>query len=126
MNSDQLFEKANAYTPGGVHSPVRSFKGLHTTPRFMKKANGAFITDEEDNEYIDFCMSFGPLILGHKNPEVLSKARGALENGWSFGAAEKYSLELAQYIVDRIDHIDKILRNGSSDDCHPSCSRLYR
>lgn len=126
MNSDQLFEKANAYTPGGVHSPVRSFKGLHTTPRFMKKANGAFITDEEDNEYIDFCMSFGPLILGHKNPEVLSKARGALENGWSFGAAEKYSLELAQYIVDRIDHIDKIRFMNSGTEAVMTAIRLAR
>ena len=126
MNSDQLFEKANAYTPGGVHSPVRSFKGLHTTPRFMKKANGAFITDEEDNEYIDFCMSFGPLILGHKNPEVLSKAGGALENGWSFGAAEKYSLELAQYIVDRIDHIDKIRFMNSGTEAVMTAIRLAR
>lgn len=126
MNSDQLFEKANAYTPGGVHSPVRSFKGLHTTPRFMKKANGAFITDEEDNEYIDFCMSFGPLILGHKNPEVLSKSRGALENGWSFGAAEKYSLELAQYIVDRIDHIDKIRFMNSGTEAVMTAIRLAR
>ena len=126
MNSDQLFEKANAYTPGGVHSPVRSFKGLHTTPRFMKKANGAFITDEEDNEYIDFCMSFGPLILGHKNPEVLSKARGALENGWSFGAAEKYSLELAQYIVDKIDHIDKIRFMNSGTEAVMTAIRLAR
>ena len=126
MNSDQLVEKANAYAPGGVPSPVRSFKGLPTTPRFMKKANGAFITDEEDNEYIDFCMSFGPLILGHKNPEVLSKARGALENGWSFGAAEKYSLELAQYIVDRIDHIDKIRFMNSGTEAVMTAIRLAR
>ena len=70
MNSNELFEKSLKYVPGGVHSPVRSFKGLHTTPRFMNRASGAFITDEENKEYVDFCMSFGPLILGHRNPQV--------------------------------------------------------
>ncbi|MBC74476.1 MAG: aspartate aminotransferase family protein [Halobacteriovoraceae bacterium] len=126
MNSEQLFEKAKEYTPGGVHSPVRSFKGLHTTPRFMKKANGAFITDEEDKEYIDFCMSFGPLILGHKNQAVLEKAKEAMENGWSFGAAEKYSLELAQYIVDRIDHIEKVRFMNSGTEAVMTAIRLAR
>ena len=126
MNSDKLFEQAKKYTPGGVHSPVRSFKGLHTTPRFMKKAQGAFITDEENNEYIDFCMSFGPLILGHKNQVVLDKAKEALENGWSFGAAEKYSLELAQYIVDRIEHIDQIRFMNSGTEAVMTAIRLAR
>ncbi|MCO4753143.1 MAG: glutamate-1-semialdehyde 2,1-aminomutase [Bacteriovoracaceae bacterium] len=126
MNSDQLFEQAKKYTPGGVHSPVRSFKGLHTTPRFMNRAQGAFITDEENNEYIDFCMSFGPLILGHKNQDVLEKAKAALENGWSFGAAEKYSLELAQYIVDRIDHIEQIRFMNSGTEAVMTAIRLAR
>ena len=70
MNSENLFKKSLELVPGGVHSPVRSFKGLHTTPRFIKKAEGAYLYDVDGKNYIDFCMSFGPLILGHKNPKV--------------------------------------------------------
>ena len=106
MNNKELFEKSLKYVPGGVHSPVRSFKGLHTTPRFIQSANGAYITDEEGKNYIDFCMSFGPMVLGHRNPTVEAQVREALTRGWTYGACEKYSLELAQFIVDKIDHID--------------------
>lgn len=126
MNSDQLFEKAKQFTPGGVHSPVRSFKGLHTTPRFMKSAKGPYITDEENNELIDFCMSFGPLVLGHKNEEVAAKVHEAVDLGWSFGAAEKYSLELAQYIVERIPFIDQIRFMNSGTEAVMTAIRLAR
>ncbi|MEX0798092.1 MAG: glutamate-1-semialdehyde 2,1-aminomutase [Bacteriovoracaceae bacterium] len=126
MTSEQLFEEAKKYTPGGVHSPVRSFKGLHTTPRFMSKAQGPFITDEEGNQYIDFCMSFGPLILGHKDEEVAKAARAALENGWSFGAAEKYSLELAEFIVEKIPHIEQIRFMNSGTEAVMTAIRLAR
>jgi glutamate-1-semialdehyde 2,1-aminomutase len=81
-----LFTKAKTMVPGGVHSPVRSFKGLHTTPRFFKEASGAYITDVEDKNYIDFCMSFGPMILGHRNPKVEKALQEGLTRGWSFGA----------------------------------------
>lgn len=126
MNSDQLFEKAKKYTPGGVHSPVRSFKGLHTTPRFMKSANGPYIVDEENNEYIDFCMSFGPMILGHGNEEVAARVHQAVDRGWSFGAAERYSLELAEYIVQRIPFIDQIRFMNSGTEAVMTAIRLAR
>ena len=71
MNTQsELFEQSKHVTPGGVHSPVRSFKGLESTPRFIKRAKGAFIFDIDGKDYIDFCMSFGPLSLGHANPVV--------------------------------------------------------
>ena len=126
MKSEQLFEQAKKYTPGGVHSPVRSFKGLHTTPRFIKSAKKAFVTDEENKEYIDFCMSFGPLILGHKDEKVAEKVHEAVERGWSFGAAEKYSLELAQYIVERISFIDQIRFMNSGTEAVMTAIRLAR
>ena len=65
---DTFFERAKKVIPGGVHSPVRSFKGIGLSPRFIYKADGAYLFDEENKNYIDFCMSFGPLILGHQHP----------------------------------------------------------
>ncbi len=126
MNSNELFEKSLKYVPGGVHSPVRSFKGLHQTPRFMSCANGAYITDEEGKDYIDFCMSFGPLILGHRNPQVEKAVTEALTKGWSYGACEKYSLDLAEFLVDRIDHIDQIRFVNSGTEAVMTAIRITR
>lgn len=126
MNSDQLFEKSLQYVPGGVHSPVRSFKGLHQTPRFMNRANGAYIIDEEEKEYIDFCMSFGPLILGHKNEHVQQKVIEAISRGWSYGACEKYSLELAEFLINKIPHIEQIRFVNSGTEAVMTAVRLAR
>lgn len=126
MNSEQLFEKSKKYVPGGVHSPVRSFKGLHTTPRFMNRANGAFIWDEENHDYIDFCMSFGPLILGHQDPDVKKAIVQALDRGWSYGACEKYSLELAEYMVDRLKFVDQVRFVNSGTEAVMAAVRLAR
>ncbi len=126
MNSEQLFEKSLKYVPGGVHSPVRSFKGLHTTPRFINRGKGAFIWDEEEKNYIDFCMSFGPLIHGHQDPEIKEAIIHALERGWTFGACEKYSLELAEYIVNRISFIDQIRFMNSGTEAVMTAVRLAR
>ena len=126
MNSGQLFEKSLNFVPGGVHSPVRSFKGLHTTPRFIKRGDGAFIYDEDGKNYIDFCMSFGPLIAGHKNPSVESAVRTALDDGWSFGACERYSLELAEFILERLPHMDQIRFMNSGTEAVMTAIRLAR
>lgn len=126
MNSEQLFEKSKKYVPGGVHSPVRSFKGLHTTPRFMNRAHGAFIWDEENHDYIDFCMSFGPLILGHQDPDVKKAILSALDRGWSYGACEKYSLELAEYMVDRLKFVDQVRFVNSGTEAVMTAVRLAR
>jgi glutamate-1-semialdehyde 2,1-aminomutase len=126
MNSEQLFEKSLRYVPGGVHSPVRSFKGLHITPRFINRGKGAFIWDEEGKDYIDFCMSFGPLIHGHQDPEIKEAIIKALDNGWTFGACEKYSLELAEYIVNRIPFIEQIRFMNSGTEAVMTAVRLAR
>lgn len=126
MNSNELFQKSLKYVPGGVHSPVRSFKGLHTTPRFINRGKGAYIWDEDGKNYIDFCMSFGPLILGHQDPEVKAAIVKALDNGWTFGACEKYSLEMAEYIVDRIPFIEQIRFMSSGTEAVMTAIRLSR
>ncbi|MBL7666161.1 MAG: glutamate-1-semialdehyde 2,1-aminomutase [Bacteriovoracaceae bacterium] len=126
MNSNELYQKSLKLVPGGVHSPVRSFKGLHTTPRFIKNSDGAYLTDEDGKEYIDFCMSFGPLILGHRNPKVETAIIDAVKRGWSYGACEKYSLELAEYIISRIPFIEQIRFMNSGTEAVMTALRLAR
>lgn len=126
MNSKDLFEKSLKLVPGGVHSPVRSFKGLHTTPRFINNGKGAYITDEDGKNYIDFCMSFGPLILGHQDPDVKEAIIKALDNGWTFGACEKYSLELAEFIIGKISFIEQIRFMSSGTEAVMTAIRLAR
>ncbi|MFT6632177.1 MAG: glutamate-1-semialdehyde 2,1-aminomutase [Bacteriovoracaceae bacterium] len=126
MNNKELFEKSLKLVPGGVHSPVRSFKGLHTTPRFINRAEGAYIFDEEGKDYIDFCMSFGPMILGHRNPQVEEAVKDALTRGWSYGACERYSLELAEFIINKIPFIDQIRFVNSGTEAVMTAIRLAR
>lgn len=126
LSQEQLFERSRQLIPGGVHSPVRSFKGLHTTPRFIQKAEGAYLTDVSGKDYIDFCMSFGPLILGHRDPMVEEKLHGALKNGWSYGACEPYSLELAEYLLERLPFAEQIRFVSSGTEAVMSALRLAR
>jgi glutamate-1-semialdehyde 2,1-aminomutase len=122
----EFFNKSKNLVPGGVHSPVRSFKGLHTTPRFFKFASGAYITDIEDKTYIDFCMSFGPLILGHRNPKVEKALHEALERGWSYGACEPYSLELAEFLLSKLPHVEQLRFVNSGTEAVMTALRLAR
>src|SRR6266849_1331039 len=100
--SREYFERALRITPGGVHSPVRAFKSVGGTPVFFRSAQGATMTSVEGREYIDFCQSFGPLMLGHRDPDVSRAVRAAIKTAWSFGACEPYSLELAEWITSRL------------------------
>jgi glutamate-1-semialdehyde 2,1-aminomutase len=122
----ELFELSKKLVPGGVHSPVRSFKGLHCTPRFIKRAEGAYIYDVDDKNYIDFCMSFGPLILGHRNPKVEKVLHEGLERGWSYGACEPYSLELAEFLLSKIPHIEQLRFVNSGTEAVMTALRLAR
>src|SRR4051794_11295962 len=106
--SVELFDRAKRVSPGGVHSPVRGFRGVGGTPRFMQSAQGAELLDVDGNRYVDFCQSWGPLIFGHQDPEVTEAVRGALSRGWSYGTAEPYSLELAELITSQLPWVQKI------------------
>ncbi|MBT3983253.1 MAG: glutamate-1-semialdehyde 2,1-aminomutase [Bacteriovoracaceae bacterium] len=125
-SKESLFEKSKTLVPGGVHSPVRSFKGLNTTPIFIERAEGAKIYDTEGKDYIDFCMSFGPLILGHRNKTVENDLKSALERGWSFGACEPYSLELAEFITSKIDFVEQVRFVNSGTEAVMTALRLAR
>src|SRR5438067_4121306 len=92
-----LFSRALRVTPGGVHSPVRAFRSVGGTPIFFERGAGARLYDVDGRASIDFCQSFGPLILGHADPDVVSTVREAANDGWSFGACEPYSLRLAEW-----------------------------
>jgi glutamate-1-semialdehyde 2,1-aminomutase len=93
--SESLFEKAQTLIPGGVNSPVRAFRSVGGNPPFIARGEGAHIFDVDDNEYIDYVGSWGPLLLGHRHPAILDALRGALEIGTSFGAPTAQEVELA-------------------------------
>lgn len=124
--SEALFEKAKNYFPGGVNSPVRAFKSVDGAPLFMKKGDGSFIWDEDGNKFIDFCCSWGPLILGHNHPGVYESVVKALQNGASFGAPTVLENELAELILSRNPFIDKIRFVSSGTEAVMSALRLAR
>ncbi len=125
-NSEQLFEKAKTYFPGGVNSPVRAFKSVGGTPLFIKKGDGCRIWDEDDNEFVDFCCSWGPLILGHNNPHVYNGIVAALQNGASFGAPTRLENELAELILSRNTYIEKLRFVSSGTEAVMSALRMAR
>ena len=124
--SAELFAKSKTYFPGGVNSPVRAFKSVGGTPLFIKKGDGAYIWDEDDNQFIDFCCSWGPLILGHNNPDVYNKVVATMSNGASFGAPTRLENELAELILGRIPFIDKLRFVSSGTEAVMSAIRLAR
>jgi glutamate-1-semialdehyde 2,1-aminomutase len=124
--SIHLFKKSQDLVPGGVHSPVRNFGSVDMTPIFIKSSDKERLFDEDGNDYIDFCMSFGPLIMGHRCPQVLEAVHQAIERGWSYGACEKYSLDLAQFIIDRLDFVDQIRFVNSGTEAVMTSLRIAR
>jgi glutamate-1-semialdehyde 2,1-aminomutase len=124
--STELYAKAKNYFPGGVNSPVRAFKSVEGTPLFIKKGDGCHIWDEDDNKFIDFCCSWGPLILGHNHPKVYDKIVSTLQNGASFGAPTRLENELAELILRKNKFIDKIRFTSSGTEAVMSALRLAR
>lgn len=124
--SEQLFETAKTYFPGGVNSPVRAFKSVEGSPLFIKKGDGYKIWDEDGNEFIDFCASWGPLILGHNDKGIYDSIVAALGNGTSFGAPTALENELAELILSRNPYIDKIRFVSSGTEAVMSALRLAR
>lgn len=125
-DSKALFARALRVAPGGVHSPVRAFKSVGGTPVFFKSAQGALLHSVEGREYIDFCQSFGPLLLGHRDPEVSAEVREAIETAWSFGACEPYSLALAEWITERLPWVEKLRFVSSGTEAVMSALRVAR
>ncbi len=125
-NSEQWFTRAKAATPGGVDSPVRAFKGVGGTPRFIESAAGAYLTDVDGNRMVDYCMSWGPLIFGHRDPEIEAAIKTALERGWTYGTASPYSVELAELIITALPFVEKIRFVNSGTEAVMSALRVAR
>ncbi|MEO6980788.1 MAG: glutamate-1-semialdehyde 2,1-aminomutase [Mucilaginibacter sp.] len=124
--SAELYAKAKTFFPGGVNSPVRAFKSVYGTPLFIKKGDGSHIWDADDNEFIDFCCSWGPLILGHNNAKVREKVIEVMQNGMSFGAPTALENELAELIVKNNKFIEKLRFVSSGTEAVMSAIRLAR
>lgn len=124
--SDSLFEEAKQYLPGGVNSPVRAFRSVDGSPLFFERGSGSHVWDEDGNEYIDFCCSWGPLILGHAHPGVLKMVSDTMAKGTSFGAPNKLETELAKLIVENHRYIEKIRFVNSGTEAAMSAIRLAR
>lgn len=124
--SEQLFARSKQVSPGGVHSPVRGFRGVGGVPRFIRSAQGVALEDVDGNRYIDFCLSWGPLIFGHQDAEIREAVQDALSRGWSYGAAEPYSLELAELITRSIPWVEKIRFVNSGTEAVMAALRLAR
>ncbi len=124
--SAQLFEKAKAFFPGGVNSPVRAFRSVGGTPIFIDKGKGSHVWDADGNEYIDYCASWGPLILGHANDNVLNAVEKTMRNGTSFGAPTRLENELAELILTNNQYIEKIRFVSSGTEAVMSAIRLAR
>jgi len=125
-SSENLFRKALDLLPGGVDSPVRAFKSVGGTPLFMNRGNGSRITDEDENQYIDHCMSWGPLIFGHADPEVIGAVRETALSGTSFGTPHRFEVELAELVVSMVPSIEKVRFVSSGTEATMSAIRLAR
>ena len=125
-NSDLLFNKAKTLMPGGVNSPVRAFKNVGTNPIFFKSAKGPILTDEDDNNYIDFIGSWGPMILGHSNPIIVDAVKKQLELGTSYGAPTGIENKLAELIKIQVPSMQKLRMVNSGTEATMSCIRLAR
>jgi len=126
QDSNQLFQEAKQYMPGGVNSPVRAFKAVGGVPLFIRRGAGCRIYDEDGNEFIDYVLSWGALILGHAHPRVVAALKSTLENGTSFGAPTRSENILAEMICNAIPSIEMIRFVNSGTEAAMSAIRLAR
>jgi glutamate-1-semialdehyde 2,1-aminomutase len=124
--SDDLHRRALRVTPGGVHSPVRGFGQVGGTPVYMREAQGAILVDVDGREYLDFCLAFGPLILGHADAGVVTAVREAAALGTAFGTAEPYSLQLAEFVTGRIPWVEQLRLVNSGTEAVMTALRIAR
>ena len=126
MNSEELFGRAVELMPGGVNSPVRAFRAVGGTPRFIRSASGATITDVDGRTYIDYVGSWGPMILGHADAEVVTALAQAATRGTSFGAPNELEVEIAEEIIDAVPSVEMVRMVNSGTEATMSAIRLAR
>ncbi|WP_273776985.1 glutamate-1-semialdehyde 2,1-aminomutase [Acinetobacter sp. GSS19] len=123
---EQLFKQANKHIPGGVNSPVRAFNGVGGTPVFIKKAQGAYLWDEDDKRYVDYVGSWGPMILGHAHPAIIKAVQEAAQDGLSFGAPTVHETTLADIICEIMPSIELVRMTNSGTEATMTAIRLAR
>jgi glutamate-1-semialdehyde 2,1-aminomutase len=124
--NDSLFDRARRVIPGGVNSPVRAFRAVGGTPRFIARADGAWLTDAEGRRYIDYIGSWGPMILGHGHPAVLEAVTRAASEGLSYGAPTEREIELAEAILELVPSMEQVRLVSSGTEAAMSALRLAR
>ena len=124
--SESLFERAVKRIPGGVNSPVRAYGAIGEAPRFIERADGCYIYDVDGNKYIDYIDSWGPMILGHNFPAVRESVLKACEKGLSFGCATEIEVEMAEFICERIPHVEMVRMVNSGTEAVMSAIRTAR
>lgn len=129
MNTDRshsLFSRAQEFIPGGVNSPVRAFRSVGADPLFITRASGSRIYDADGNEFIDYVGSWGPMILGHCNPQVVTAIKEAIERGSSFGAPTELEITLAEMVIEAVPSIEMVRMVSSGTEATMSAIRLAR
>ena len=124
--SQKLKKLAEQVMPGGVNSPVRAFKSVGGTPRFIERGEGAYLFDVDGNKDVDFCCSWGPLILGHADPDVVQIVKDQIDRGMTYGATTEHENKLADFIVSQVDAVDSIRFVSSGTEAVMSAIRLAR
>lgn len=124
--SEKLFKRAQKKIPGGVNSPVRAWKAVGKSPRFIVRGKGAYLFDVDGKSYLDFVSSWGPLILGHAHPKVVASLKRVLERGTTFGAPTPGEVELAELVCERVGSIEKLRLVNSGTEAAMSAIRLAR
>ena len=124
--SEQLFARAQAVTPGGVNSPVRAFRGVGGTPRFIERGEGSRLIDVDGNAYIDYVCSWGPLLLGHRPPAVVEALTAVLETGTSFGAPTLREIEMAELVREAVPSMEMVRLVNSGTEATMSALRVAR
>jgi len=126
QESQNLFSKAQKFIPGGVNSPVRAFKGVGGSPVFMTKGQGAYLFDADDNRYIDYIGSWGPLILGHRHPAVIAAVEKVLQHGMTFGAPTEIEITIAEKICTLMPNLEKVRMVNSGTEATMTAIRMAR
>ncbi len=124
--SEELFRRAQQTIPGGVNSPVRAFKAVGGTPRFIQAAQGAWISDADGQRYVDYIGSWGPMILGHQHPAVVDAVRTQALTGFSYGAPTEAEVDMAELLCRRVPHLDMVRLCSSGTEATMSALRLAR
>ena len=125
-DSSGLFSAAERWIPGGVNSPVRAFRAVGGAPVFIQSGEGAYVTDEHGNRYIDYVAAYGPAIVGHANPEVVAAVQNAVAKGFGFGSPTVGETELAKTICSLVPSVERVRLVNSGTEAAMTAIRLAR